>query len=135
MAKRAPVVLIVEDNPDTCSLIAGILHLKGFAPLKAHTVKECLDLLAEQGDQIDAVALNGDIAEENGGMIVSRTKKANPNIKTLVIVEEESDRAAIMRLGADQVAVKPLSSETVADKLTLLLAANGVLVEAGGSGK
>ena len=119
-------------DPDADSVVAGALSLKGYSPLKAKTLEECFDTLAEQGDRIDAVALGGGNATERGGQLISRIKKTNQNIRVLAIVDEESDRAAILRLGADHVAIKPLSSETVADKLTLLLAENGVLVETNG---
>jgi DNA-binding response OmpR family regulator len=131
-SKPVPVVLIVQDNPDANSLVAGILYLKGYSSLKVQTLQECLDVLAGQGDRIDAVIFGGRVAAESGGMLVSRVKKTNPNIRMLALVDEESDRTAVIRLGVDQVVSKPLSAETVADKLTLLLAENGVLVEASG---
>jgi DNA-binding response OmpR family regulator len=124
-----PVVLIMLGDPDANSVVAGMLSLKGYSPLKAKGLQDCFEILTEQGDRIDAVTFGGSAATESGGMLISRIKKANPNIKVLAIADRESDRASVMRLGADQVAIKPLSSETVADKLTLLLAANGVLVE------
>ena len=131
-SKPVPVVLIVQDNPDANSLVAGTLYLKGYSSLKVQTLQECLDVLAGHGDRIDAVIFGGRIATESGGMLVSRVKKTNPNIRMLALVDEESDRTAVIRLGVDQVVSKPLSAETVADKLTLLLAENGVLVDAGG---
>lgn len=123
-----PTVLVVDDDPDANALIAGALKLKGYTPYKAHTDQECVELLEAFGDQTDVVALIGKMTTESGSHLCSAARKLNPGIKVLAIGERESDRTAIMRLRADHVAVKPLSVETIVDKITFLLAESGPLV-------
>lgn len=128
-AKSQPAVLIVEEDIDANSLIAGTLRFLGYATYKAHTEEECLQMLDDLGIDIDAVVLIGRIAIEYGSEIVSLVRKTVPKARILVIGESESDRTGILRLKADHVAVKPLSATTIAYKVTLLLAASGALLE------
>ncbi len=130
-SKPKPAILIVEEDPDANSLIAGMIRLKGYFPLKAHSTDECIDKLYAHADEIDAAVLNGLLTMERGGMLISRIKKVNPNIKILVIAEEEGERAELMRMSAEHIIFKPISIETVIDKITNLLAVNGTLAEAG----
>jgi hypothetical protein len=41
------------------SLIAGTLRLKGYNPYKTHNEEECLQLVEEVGERIDAVSAAG----------------------------------------------------------------------------
>jgi len=127
--KDIPTVLVVDDDPDANALIAGALRLKGYMPYKAHTDQECTELLEAFGESIDAVALIGAIALESGTQLCARARKANPGVKILAIGDQESDRAAIMRLRADKVAIKLVSVETVVDKVTHLLAESGLMTK------
>lgn len=128
--KSKPVVLIVEDDADANSVIAGLVRLKGYVALKAHSAEDCIDKIHAHADQIDAVALNGFIAMEKGGMLISGIKKVNQNIKILAVAEEEGDRTSLIRMGADHVTIKPISAESIVDKITYLLSAAGTLTEA-----
>lgn len=129
-AKDKPTVLILEDDPDANSLMAGIVRLKGYIPIKAHTADECVDKVHEYADQVDVAILNGFVTMEKGGMLISRIRKVNPNIKILVLAEQEGDRSKLMSLGADHITTKPISAETITDKITNLLASDGALTKA-----
>jgi DNA-binding response OmpR family regulator len=133
--KHVPTVLVVDDDPDANALIAGALKLKGYTPYEAHTDQECVELLEAFGESIDAVALIGAIAMESGAQLCARARKANPAVKILAVGDQESDRTAMMRLRADQVAIKPISVETLVDKVTLLLAESGAMVKEGFDGR
>jgi DNA-binding response OmpR family regulator len=116
-----PRVIIVEDNQDVSMLLAALLTLKGAEAYKAHSAQECLDRLNELGGQVDAIGMNGSIAMQQGGLLISRIKEVNQSIKILAVASDDTNKAALLRLGADDFGKKPLSAETVVDKILLML--------------
>ena len=134
MGTRQPAeaqVIVVEDDKDANAIIAGLLKLKGYQPYKAHSAEECLKLLEKHDGKIDAISINGKISLENGGMLVSRINRINPNTKILVIANSEDDRTKLLQYSVDHLDIKPLSAESVVDKITVLLASSGALLEQG----
>jgi len=116
-----PRVIIVEDNPDVSMVLAALLTLKGAEAYKARSAQECLDRLDELGGQVDAIGMNGSIAMQQGGLLISRIKEVNQNIKILAVASDDTSKAALLRLGADDFGKKPLSAETIVDKILLML--------------
>lgn len=116
-----PKVMIVEDNRDVNAYIAGRLALKGAKVYKIHSYDECLSVLQEIKWEIDAVILNGRMAMERGGAIISKIKQGNDDIKILTIAEDDSNKAKLLDLGSDDFGKKPLSGESVVDKVLMLL--------------
>lgn len=115
-----PRVIIVEDNKDVSMVLAALLTLKGAEAYKAHSAQECFDRLEELGGQVDAIGMNGSIAMQ-GGLLISRIKEINQGIKILAVASDDPNKAALLRLGADDFGKKPLSAETVVDKILLML--------------
>lgn len=113
--------MIVEDNPDVNSYIAGKLALKGAQVHKTHNYEECFRILDELEWKIDAVILNGKTAIERGGAIISKIKQGNPEIQILTLAEDDTDKARILDLGSDDFGKKPLSGESVVDKVIIML--------------
>ena len=60
-------------------------------------------------------------------MFIVNIKKINPNIKVLVIADEDSDKTRILGYGADEFSLKPISPENVADKLFMLISRDTVM--------
>ena len=116
-----PRVVIVEDNPDVSMVLAALLTLKGAETYKARSAQECLDRLDELGGQVDAIGMNGSIAMQQGGLLISRIKEVNTGIKILAVASDDTNKAALLRLGADDFGKKPLSAESVVDKILLML--------------
>jgi DNA-binding response OmpR family regulator len=120
-----PRVLIVDDMVDVANLLAGLFWLKGIEPVKALSIDECLASIGGQEEKrkrIDAAILNGRLAVERGALLVSRLKEAHPEIAIFVLVGDESDRARLLRLGCEDFAKKPISAETIVDKVLVLIA-------------
>jgi DNA-binding response OmpR family regulator len=116
-----PKIMIVEDNRDVNAYIAGLLVLKGAKVHKTHSYDECLRILQELEWDIDAVILSGKMAMERGGVIISKIKQGNDNIRILTIAEDDGDKAKLLGLGSDDFGHKPLSGESVVDKVLMLL--------------
>ena len=116
-----PKIMVIEDNRDVNTYIAGLLVLKGATVHKIHTYDECLKVLQELKWDIDAAILNGNMAMERGGAIISKIKQGNDKISILTIAEDDADKAKLLDLGSDDFGKKPLSGESVVDKVLMLL--------------
>ncbi|SRR5581483_4865638 len=119
--RHYPRVIIVEDNQDVSSVLAALLTLKGAETHKAGSAEECLEKLDELGGQVDAVGMNGAIAMKQGGLLISRIKGINSGIKILAVASDDTSKALLLRLGADDFGTKPLSAESIVDKILLML--------------
>jgi DNA-binding response OmpR family regulator len=85
---------------------------------------ECLKLLDQlDSSSIDAVLLDGKIAEDRGAMVVSRIKQLNKEIKILVVANNDNPRNIILEYGADDFVIKPVSGETLLSKTNMLIQA------------
>ena len=73
-----PLVLIVDEDKLVVQYLYAHFKLSGYEVNMAFSASECLRLL-EQFDpgNIDAVLMDGKIAEDRGAMVVSRIKQLN----------------------------------------------------------
>jgi DNA-binding NtrC family response regulator len=104
------------------STMAGILWLKGCNVHKAKTATECLERIKNLVSMVDVVITSSDLATDRESMLIANVKKMDSNIKILVIGDENNDKTRILDYGADEFALKPMSSENTADKVLMLLA-------------
>ena len=115
------VMIVLEDN-DSITSLAGLLWLKGYEVLKASTAEECLSKISELGDQrVHVVIISQKTALEGRGMLIVKLKRSNIDTKILVIADEDTEKTKILDYGADEFTLKPISPENVADKLFMLL--------------
>ena len=111
-------IIITEENPDIQSLLAGTFALKGHQGFKAFDADECLKKIAELNNQVDIVVMDGRTASDRGVMLIIKIKRLNPEIKIFAIADDENDKTRILEYGAEEFAIKPISTETIVDKLT-----------------
>ena len=78
----------------------------------------------ELGGKVDIVFVDGKIAADRAAMLIIKVKKVNPNIKVMVLAEDETDKTRVLEYGADEFAVKPISAESVVDKVYNMLTTN-----------
>ena len=119
-ASKATVVIVTE-NSDADSLLAGALWLKGMVTYKANNSEDCLNIINELNSKVDAVVMSDEIAADRSATLIINIKKNNRYTKILVIAGEESAKTRILDYGADEFSLKPLSSENIADKVFSLL--------------
>ncbi len=62
--------------------------------------------------------MDGRTASDRGVMLIMKIKRLNPEIKIFAIADDENDKTRILEYGAEEFAIKPLSAETIVDKLT-----------------
>ena len=127
MALIKPRIFIVQDDDDANTVLSGILWLKGAEAFKVTRPEECIKKIKEVEGKVEVVILGGNMAADRNLMFIVNIKKINPNIKVLVIADEDSDKTRILGYGADEFSLKPISPENVADKLFMLISRDTVM--------
>jgi DNA-binding response OmpR family regulator len=61
--------------------------------------------------------VDGKIAANRGAMLIIKVKRINSNIKIMVLAEDETDKTRVLEYAADEFATKPISAESVVDKV------------------
>lgn len=123
MQNKTPHVIVCDDDAELNSFIRSHFKLDGYETHQALSAKECIDKLAELGDTIDAITVNGKIAADRSVMLILNVKRMNKNVKIFVLADRNlsEEKTRIMDYGADEFAVKPLSMESLMKKVNLIL--------------
>ncbi len=123
MRNKKPHVIVCDDDAELNSFIRSHFKLDGYETHQALSAKECIDKLAELGDTIDAITVNGKIAADRSVMLILNVKRMNKNVKVFVLADRNlsEEKTRIMDYGADEFAVKPLSMESMMKKVNLTL--------------
>jgi DNA-binding response OmpR family regulator len=116
-------VIVCDDDLELNSFIRSHFKLEGYETHQALSAKECISKLAELGDTIDAITVNGKIASDRSAMLILNVKRVNKNVKVFVLADRNlsEEKTRIMDYGADEFAVKPLSMESLINKVNLQL--------------
>lgn len=117
-----PEVLIVDEDKIVVNYLYALFKLSGYEVDMTFSASECIRYL-EQSDprNIDAVLLDGKIAEDKGAMVVSRIKQINKGTKILVVAVNDNPRNLILEYGADDFVIKPVSGDTLLSKINMLI--------------
>ena len=75
----------------------------------------------ESKGKIDVLLLNGAIAADRGAMVIVKAKRINPDVKILAVAADESEKTRVLDYGAEGFTTKPISTETIVDKVSALL--------------
>lgn len=123
MQNKTPHVIVCDDDAELNSFIRNYFKLADYETHQALSAQECIDKLAELGDTIDAITVNGKIASDRSVMLILNVKRMNKNVKVFVLADKglSEDKTRIMDYGADEFAVKPLSGESLINKVNLQL--------------
>lgn len=120
---RIPKVIVLDDDEDIGLAIRAVLRLDGFEVWRTTSVEECLSRLEELRGKVDVIIINGSIASDRNAAIIVKIKSINPAIKILVIAERHQieTKIRIIDYGADEFVLKPLTLDSIANKVTMLL--------------
>ena len=123
MQNKTPHVIVCDDDAELNSFIRNFFKLDGYETHQALSAKECIDKLTELGDTIDAIIVNGKIASDRSAMLILNVKRMNKNVKVFVLADRNlsEEKTRIMDYGADEFAVKPLSVESLINKVNIQL--------------
>jgi DNA-binding response OmpR family regulator len=123
MQNKIPHVIVCDDDPELNSFMRNFFKLDGYETHQALSAQECIDKLAELGDTVDAIMVNGKIAADRSAMLILNTKRVNRKVKVFVLADKglSEDKIRMMEYGADEFTVKPLSMESLINKVNLQL--------------
>jgi DNA-binding response OmpR family regulator len=123
MQNKMPHVIVCDDDAELNSFIRNFFKLDGYETHQALSAKECIDKLAELGDTVDVITVDGKIASDRSVMLILNVKRMNKNVKVFVLADRglSEEKTRIMDYGADEFAVKPLSMESLIHKVNLIL--------------
>jgi DNA-binding response OmpR family regulator len=123
MQNKIPHVIVCDDDPELNSFIRNHFKLDGYETHQALSAQECIDKLAELGDIIDAITVDGKIASDRSIMLILKVKRLNKNVKVFVLADRglSEDKTRMMDYGADEFAVKPISMECLINKVNMKL--------------
>ena len=121
MGKQKIRILIANENKDVNILIAATLILKGYEVNKTYSAEECISKLEDSEGKVDLLLLDGAIAAARGAMVIVNAKRINPDIKILAVTDDESEKTRVLDYGADGFTTKPISVETIVDRVSAIL--------------
>jgi DNA-binding response OmpR family regulator len=121
LGKQKIRILTADDNKDVNILVAATLVLKGYEIYKTYSANECISKLEELREKVNVLLLNGAIAADRGAMVIVKAKRINPDIKILAVADDESEKTRVLDYGADGFTTKPISTETIVNKISALL--------------
>jgi DNA-binding response OmpR family regulator len=123
MQNKTPHVIVCDDDAELNSFMRNHFKLDGYETHQALSAKECIDKLAELGDTIDALTVNGTIASDRSIMLILNVRRLNKNVKVFVLADKglSEDKTRMIEYGADEFAVKPLSMESLINKVNIQL--------------
>jgi DNA-binding response OmpR family regulator len=123
MQNKTPHVIVCDDDAELNSFMRNHFKLDGYETHQALSAKECIDKLEELGDRIDAITVDGKIASDRSVMLILNVRRLNKNVKVFVLADKglSEDKIRIIDYGADEFAVKPLSMESLINKVNIQL--------------
>jgi PAS domain S-box-containing protein len=125
-ARKAPRILVIEDNPATGQLIQSQLASSGYETLRCDRPERATEMAAEL--QPDAITLDLLMKPVHGFEVLLQLKNNPQTSKIPVIVVTIVDQPGVgTALGADEYLIKPV------DKATLLAAVERCLRSRGGA--
>ena len=110
-AGERPRIMVVDDDPDTLTILAHHVRREGFDAIAAGSGAECLKLAGER--EVDVILLDL-MMPEMDGFEVCRILKARPQTADIPIIlvtarDDIDARAEAMRLGVSDFLAKPVS--------------------------
>ena len=120
--------MVVDDDPDTVSILARHLQREGFVPVEASSGVECLKLVQEK--EVDVILLDL-MMPDMDGFHVCKALKNNPDTAEIPIImitarDDLDARAEGMRLGVSDFLAKPVFRRQLANRVRAQLAAVAV---------
>lgn len=118
-AERVPQIMVVDDDPDTVSILARHLQREGFGAIEAISGVECLRLVNEH--RVDVILLDL-MMPEMDGFEVCRALKQDPRTADIPIImitarDDLDARAEGMRLGVNDFLAKPVFRRQLANRI------------------
>lgn len=119
-------VLVVEDHPDTRSVLVLMMQRWGFEVVEARNGREALTMV--EGNDFDLMVVDMAMPLMDGFDFVSRarsqSKTANTPIIAVTALDASGDRDRCLQAGCNDYLPKPFSFEDLKGKIDALLGGN-----------
>jgi DNA-binding response OmpR family regulator len=115
-------ILIVTDEIDMNTVLSGVFALNGFKCLKCTSAEEVLKTFDDYIDEVDSILINGKIAADRGAMIIVKIKAKKSSVKIVVVSNNDSAKTRVLDYGADDFILKPISAESLTNRVITQLA-------------
>ncbi len=117
--QKTPRIMVVDDDPDTVSILSRHLRREGFDAVEAASGEECLRLAGE--GPVDVILLDL-MMPDMDGFDVCRALKDNPGTAEIPIImltarDDLDARAEGMRLGVSDFLAKPVFRRQLASRI------------------
>jgi DNA-binding response OmpR family regulator len=119
-----PVVIVADDDTNVADYLRAAFRLAGFEAYTADSAEECIEQIKTIGvNKVDVVAMDGRLASDRASMLIVNIKKLSQNIKIFVIAERHLDevKTRVLDYGANEFVLKPISTNSVIEKVNSLL--------------
>ncbi|MGH7841722.1 MAG: response regulator [Candidatus Binataceae bacterium] len=125
MEQRIAQIMVVDDDPDTVSILARHLQREGYAAIEAVSGADCLRLLRDRPADVILLDL---MMPGMDGFAVCRAIKENPKTAEIPIImitarDDLDARAEGMRLGVSDFLAKPVFRRQLANRIRAQLEA------------
>ena len=116
---RIPQILVVDDDPDTVSILARHLQREGYAAIEASSGVECLRMVREH--PVDIILLDL-MMPGMDGFDVCRALKNDPKTAEIPVImitarDDLDARTEGMRLGVAEFLAKPVFRRQLANRI------------------
>jgi DNA-binding response OmpR family regulator len=121
--KGMPHVIVCDNIAELNSFIRSAFMLDGYETHQALSAAECIDKLKELNDIVDVIVVNGKIAADRSVMLILNVRRMNLHVKVFVLADKNlsEEKVRIMDYGADAFELKPITAETMVNKVNSLL--------------
>lgn len=120
-------VLVVDDDPGFCDLVAFTLAREGITVLQAHKGDTALRLWREQAP--DLILLDINLLQMDGFSVLRRLRvEGDTPVIMLTASQSEEDMVQALSLGADAYVEKPLHSRTFVARVKAVMRRAGMVV-------
>ena len=119
------MILIVDDNPNTCEGLIDVLNEKGYRTIVAYDGAESLRLLDEK--EPDVVFIDMKLPMMNGLEVYKRVKAKKPDVKAIMMTAYQYEVDALIQQAIKLDALASLYKPFDVDKLLELI--EGIIKE------
>lgn len=118
---RSPSLLVVDDDPLTCSRIKAYFEQEGYAVFVASNGDEMWDCLRQQ--QIDVVLLDIGLPGRDGLELARELRAQNSRIGLILVTgrQDEIDKIVGLESGADDYVTKPFNARELLARVKIVL--------------
>jgi two-component system nitrogen regulation response regulator GlnG len=110
---RAPTLLVIDDDPASCRLLAAIFEAQAVRVIAAHDAKA--GLVRAEKDAPDVIVLDVHLPDRNGVELLDPLRSAHPDVPVIMLTAHGELRSAVRatKLGAFDYLSKPVEPEDI----------------------